>query len=154
MNQTQTDTKYLIVVEHDTDAQVEFREALARHKDVKAFVTNSIVEACVRYMLWLAKGIMPRAIIADWDVIDCEAQHFDERDSCTKSGAHFLLSQCADDHMGCLVTHTRDPETAIAKLSRSIESAYVQVVNRNILSPRDIVEYVYAKAFAPAHIDV
>jgi hypothetical protein len=142
MQTSDVQEKFLIIVEDNAETRQKYKTCLAAHPVVTYYMTDSIFNATVQYMLWMAKGIMPRAIVADWDVQDGEACYLDERDNCHKSGAHFLLSRCADDNNGLLVAYTSDPRSAQRRLVQSLEGPRVQVVSKDLLGVDDLMTWV------------
>ena len=148
MNQTQTDP-YLIIVDDDDIQRHAFKREL-EEQNVNAIITDSIIEACIQWMILTKQGKMPRAVIVDWHLRDDDAEIDDPRDGLTKRGAHYLLNQCCDcSDSGLLITYTGNPSVARDTLNKSTEGTRVHVVSKDQLDTKNLLDWaLHHKAFA------
>lgn len=123
-------SQFVVVVEEDEKRREEFRAAFGQHDDIAVFIEDSIFDACVKWLLLYDKGLCPRAVITSWHFCEEDAHIVDDRDGIFKSGAHFLLMQCAKlTDEGLLIVYTDDTKGATAGLAGSIEEQYVTVLS-------------------------
>ena len=137
---TATTSQFVIVVEGDPKKREEFSEAFKKHSDIAVFIEESIFDACCKWLLLYEKGLSPRAVITNWNVHEADACTVDERDKLFKSGAHFLLMQCAKlTDEGLLVVYTSDPQAACEGIAGSIEEDRTVILSKKQISVAGLI---------------
>ena len=136
-------SQFVIVVENSEKRREEFRRAFVQHDDIAVFIEGNVFDACCRWFLLYEMGLSPRAVITNWHFDDDDACITDERDNIFKSGAHFLLMQCAQiTDEGLLVVYTHDAKSAEIGLSGSIEAKRTIILSKSHLTVKGLIKWL------------